>query len=318
MFKEDSKTDHILKCLDLNTRISGFKLETKEKLSGRCESAPLNLCKEESSIRDKFTYATVEEHAKLLKFWWNGLKTQQDLAHISKVADFLSDQNLAPNKHEGMRMFRDITSSNYLDYSDFEKIFIKSIFKAALMNLAAGLNNGELDSNDASLRLKISNYQRSLMLKGTSPDGDNKQFKQSLQAICKYQKNQPNFSRNKITVDLKKTVEHVEENHKERMKGYLYKLKAKAKEFINERGDIITSVKNTWDIRDIVSSKYSKKVSTVLEGEKTFDAGKYFKKLTKTQKLQVDRPPIPRKIKAFRENYTLEKYQKLIESPHQK
>jgi hypothetical protein len=321
MFKEDSKTDHILKYLDLNARALLGNHENREKNTARCESAPLQPLnpfrsgREDEELRQRFKFCTVEEHVKLLRTWWQGLKSPQDLSHISKVADFLSEQNLAPNKHEGMRMLRDITTASYLNYFEFEKIFIKSIFKAALMNLAAGLNNGELEVTDASLRLKISNYQRALMLKGTSPDGDSAQFKSNLQAVYKYQKAQPLISRNRITQDLKKTVENVEESHKERLKSYLYKLKGKAKEFVNEQGEIIPGLRNTWDIRDAVANKYSKNISTVLQGEETFDPSKYFKEITKVRRFKQEKPPMSRKIKAFRDNFTLEKYQRLIESP---
>lgn len=315
MFKEDSKIDIILKHLDINAKNLSLKNNKKEKFSSRCESAPLQSIKEEFEFTQKFNYCIVEEYLKLLRHWWELMKPVHEVVHASKVAEFLTEKNIAPNKHEGMRILKEITDKSVVSYKEFEKVFLKSIFKAALMNLAFGLNNGELGVSDASLRLKLANYERNLMIKGLSSDGESKLGKHALQAVYKYQKGKPGISRNRVTANITQTVEFAENSHKERLKGYLYKLKNRAKEFINERGDVITNLKNTWEISNFVSNKYNKTVSTILEGEQTFDKDKYLKEITKIKKSKHDKAPIPRKIRAFRENYTLEKYQKLIESP---
>ena len=315
MFKEDSKIDVILKHLDFNAKKLNLKSNNKEKFSSRCESAPLQSIKEDFEFTQKFNYCTVEVYLKLLRNWWDSMKPVHEVVHSSKVGEFLTEKNISPNKHEGMRILKEITDKSLVSYREFEKVFLKSIFKAALMNLAFGLNNGELDVSDASLRLKLANYERNLMIKGLSPDGESKLGKHALQAIYKYQKGKPDSSRNRVTANITQTVELAENSHKERLKGYLYKLKNRAKEFINDRGDVITNLKNTWDISNVVSTKYNKTVSTVLEGEQTFDKDKYLKEITKVKITKHDKAPIPRKIRAFRENFTLAKYQKLIESP---
>lgn len=313
MFNEDSKIDIILKNLDICAKALFGK--NNELYSSRCESAPLQPLREDFEISKKFVYCTVDEYLKLLRHWWENLRPVNQLVHSSKVGEFLTEQNISPNKHEGMRILKEITDKSLVSYREFEKVFLKSILKSALLNLASVLNYGELGVSDASLRLKLSNYERNFMIKGTSPDGEYKQGKHILQAVSKYQAKQPGCSRNRVTENIQKTVEFTENSNKERLKGYLFKLKNRAREFVNDRGDIMTNLRNTWEISNVITDKYKKTVSTVLDGEQTFDQQKYFKEITKVKKSRHDKAPVPRKIKAFRENYTLERYQKLIESP---
>ena len=65
----------------------------------------------------------------------------------------------------------------------------------------------------------------------------------------------------------------------------------------------------------MIHAKYAKMIPTVLEEEQTFDEQKYINELSKDKKLKVGKGPILRKIKVFRENYILEKYQKIIANP---
>ncbi|OMJ77212.1 hypothetical protein SteCoe_23249 [Stentor coeruleus] len=316
MFKEDSRTDNLLKNLDIHTKNMKKECGFSKKTNYRCESAPLqNFRGENEEGVMKYVYPKVEEFINLVKMWWAEMGPIKECVHISKVADFLAERSIFSNKHEGMRIVQEICNQSTIRYEEYEKIFLKAIFKASLLNLAAGLNNGELETNDASLRLKLSSYQRFLMLKGTDPDHESKLGRTTLQAICKYQNSQPDMSRLRVSKDIRNTIKAAENQHKERIKAYLYKLNTCAKEFVNEKGEITTTAKNTWDIRDFVDLKYSKRVSTMLEEEKTFDEAKYIEKLVKPKRVKLNQVPLPRKIKAFRENYMLEKYQKIVVSP---
>lgn len=317
MFKEDSRTDNLLKNLDIHTK--NMKKECSfgsKKKNYRCESAPLQNSRGENEEGVmKYIYSKVEEFISLIKMWWVEMGPIKECVHISKVADFLSERSIFSNKHEGMRIVQEISNQSTIRYEEYEKIFLKAIFKASLLNLAAGLNNGELETSDASLRLKLSSYQRFLMLKGTDPDHESRLGRTTLQAICKYQNSQPDMSRLRVSKDIKSTIKAAELQHRERIKAYLYKLNTCAKEFVNEKGEITTTAKNTWDIRDFVDAKYSKRIPTILEEEKKFDEAKYIENLVKPKRVKVNQLPLPRKIKAFRENYMLEKYQKIVVSP---
>lgn len=312
MFREDSKTDRILKYLDLNTKTFAKRTE-KAKSPNRSETAPPEqLYKNNYETAPKLIYCKIEGYIRMLKVWWSQLHPISDMVHISRIGDFLAEKSLVSNKHEGIRIIKEVSYSNSISYHEFEKVFLKAIFKASLMNLAAGLNNGELGEADASLRLKLSSYQRFLMINGNNPDFEFKLGRNTLQAINKYQSAQPDISRNRVVKEIKEAVANHEEKHKDRIKAYLYRIKKHAKEFVNERGEVITSFKNTWDIRDIVNSKYSKNISTVLDEEQTFDEDKYLNDLLRNKKNKLESVPIARKIKTFRENYMYEKYQRTV------
>jgi rubrerythrin len=309
MFKEDSKTERILNYLQTHT---AHMLKTEaEKFSNRCESAPVVYSRDINSTNSfSAIYCSTEDYIKLIKTWWKDLKPLEEVVHVSKIGDFLAEKNVVSNKHEGIRVASSVSASNLISYIEFEKIFLKAIFKASLINLASSLNSTEVGSCDASLRLKLSNYQRNLMIKGNDPDYDFKLGRTTLQAISKYQKTQPDTYSTKITKKINSTVANAEINHKDKIKAYLYKVKEHAKDFINDKGEVVTNLKNIWDIRDIINTKMSKKISTVLD--QTFKEQEYINQITKLKKIKLNKLPLIRKIKVFRENYTLEKYQKML------
>ena len=309
MFREDSKTDRILEFLNNSAKTHRMEI----KIDSRCESAPASaIYKNSSDVVPKLKYSSVDEYIKLLKYWWEFLQPVGDTVHITRIGDFLAENNIVSNKHEGIRIMKEASSSSQVSYSQFEKVFLKAIFKASLMNLAVGLNNGDLGDADASLRLKLSSYQRYLMINGSNPDYEFKLGRSTLSAINKYIAGKPEISRNKVVKEIKKTVANADEKHKDRIKAYLYRIKERAKEFVNDRGEVLSNYKNTWDIRDIILEKFRKNISTVLEEEQTFDEAKYLNELLKEKKIKAGSNPIDRKTKAFRENYIYEKYQKNV------
>ena len=309
MFREDSKTERILEFLNTSAKAQSIEI----KAASRCESAPsAALYKSSSDVVPTLKYCTVDEYIKLLRSCWKFLQPVEDVVHITRIGEFLAEKNVASNKHEGIRIMKEVSSSSYVSYLEFEKVFLKAIFKASLMNLAVGLNHGDLGASDASLRLKLSTYQRYLMINGSNPDFEFKLGRNALQAINKYIEGRPEISRNKIVKEIKATVAHADEQHKDRIKAYLYRIKRRAKEFVNEHGEVMQNYTNHWDIRDIVLQKYCKNIPTVLEEEQTFDEAKYLNELLKERKIKVGNYPIDRKIKAFRENYIYERYQKTV------
>ena len=308
MFKEDSKTDRILQFLETHSK----NLIKTEKNNRRCESAPIKNIEDINPISEE-NFCNVEQYLKLLKLWWNEAKPVNDRISLSKAGDLLAEKNIVSNKHEGTRIAKEISNSNIITYNDFEKVFLKAILKASLINLASTLQNN-LGSSDQSLRLKLSNYQRAIMIRGNDPDEDFRLGKNTMQAISKYQKNKTGPD-NKGFKQIQSFLNTAEEENEERIKAYLYRVKKHAKEFVNDKGEVVTNIKNTWDIRDLIHAKYAKMIPTVLEEEQTFDEQKYINELSKDKKLKVGKGPILRKIKVFRENYILEKYQKIIANP---
>ena len=95
---------------------------------------------------------------------------KQVVLHLNKISDFLVDKKFVINRHEGINLIKSVKTptQNMVNFTHFERIFAKSIFKGALTNIAWGMSKGEFSDEllPVPLRLKIAQYQRRLILAG--------------------------------------------------------------------------------------------------------------------------------------------------------
>lgn len=232
------------------------------------------------------------------------MQPQNALVHINRICEFLADKNLVPNKLEGRILINRYTSGNQVNYMTFEKIFLKPIFKGGLLNLANNFNN--FDST-LPLRLKLGMEQRKVMLAGTKPSLNlsSKHGRLVLNSLDKFkQKNRET----KKTVDV--VLEEAEEVNEERLLGYLYSLKDEAKSFLNEKGELQTNSKNTWDLREEINPVEDK---SVLSDSQRYRHSTYLsilnnKSIGDNSKHIILTP----KVKLFRDNYVWKRFEGLV------
>jgi hypothetical protein len=191
LFKADRKCDFILEVLNSHCdemmceealRQQALYRSRNSKLYQRISVRQLNL----QSVPIELKYNSMFDITRMIKAWWLKLDPEyKGLIKVGKVSEFLVDHKFASKKHEGRRLvcgFAALVDGKYVTRDHFHRIFIKSVFKGALVNIAHGLSHGEFLEENLSLKVKISEYQRKLVVSGLKV-WDNKLIKEGAQAV---------------------------------------------------------------------------------------------------------------------------------------
>ena len=111
-----------------------------------------------------------------------------EFVFMSTISEFIAEQGLASDKEAALKQIIKALKLNdrvgKMNHAQFQKIFIRSIFKESLLDILRDIENGiiallsgartklkNLDSDykNKHLSLEISTYQRKLMLTGVDP-----------------------------------------------------------------------------------------------------------------------------------------------------
>lgn len=309
LFRGDKKTDIILYSLDVFCKAMLKEEEEKRAAQHVGSKRTSTFYSQNTMTADKQIekpYPTIEEFIRLVRKWWIDISHDSASINISRVADFLAEKGMAGNVHEGRAIAKNVESSSYFSYNSFERIFLKSILKAALFNVAVFLTKGDFE--EFSMKLKLAIVQRKLMMATTKirHDSNAKQGKVTLQALDTYKK--------RVGIDTAKTntakisKEAAEDLNEERIMQMLYKLKNNAKSFIDECGDIKQSIKNPWDIKSNLNESAEDYSPTP-----KFKEEKYLNTLFEPFSLSLGPRPYERRVKLFRENFLYRKFHNMVQ-----
>lgn len=307
LFKGDKKNDIILNILDKNCK-DMLKQEQEKKFAQKVAVKRTTRLSTQISITNekipKKKYPTIEEFIRLIKKWWAEIVCDSDHTNITKIAEFLAEKGMVSNKHEGRIIIKAIDTSSSFYYNSFEKIFLKSILKASLINVAIFLNDS--DYKDFSIKLKLGVSQRRLMIAGTSPryTSTAKQGRVVLQAMDTYKRRagyEAEATNNKLT------LESAEELNDEKINKALFKLKESANQFLDDHGNVKENIKNVWEIKSSLPDT-SQEFSTP-----KFSQQKYTSVLTDTENLTTNSKTYNRRVKLFRENFLYKEFNKMID-----
>ncbi|CAG9319645.1 unnamed protein product [Blepharisma stoltei] len=297
MFKGDKKTDFLLNALNLYCK-EVVRDEENKAFSQSSSSFDSSMMKEGPKT------FRIDQFAVLLKLWWKELEPDHDLVHINKVCEFLVDKNLVSNKLEGRILINKYVNSKHLSYEKFEKLFLKPMFKGGLINLVSSFN---LTENNLPLRLKLGQEQRKVLISGTKPSLNSsvKHGRMVLDSLDKYKQKNGNIDK-----DFSISLEEAEELNEDRLQSYLYSIRDDARFFLNERGELISNSKNTWDIREQVKPEND---NSILNSSQKYKKSTYMSILeNKTVEEAKKTASLSPKVKLFRENYLWKRYNNLI------
>lgn len=308
LFKGDKKNDIILAKLDEYCKEMLREEEEKKYAQIAAQRRHTSFMAQNTMVSEKNPekrYPTIEEFIKLVLKWWKDLSNDSASVNISRIAEFLAEKGMAANKHEGRIIAKNSDSSSAFPYFSFEKIFLKAILKASLFNVAVFLNMG--DSEDFSMKLKLVIVQRRLMMAGTKTrrDANSKQGRVTLHALDSYKK-KVGDKFTKETSNLM-TIEAAEEINEDKMLQMLFKLKESAVSFLEDNGDVKKNVKNIWDIKLNVGDDDDCSPTPKFKEER------YLSALKNPEIFLNGTGPYSRKIKMFRENFLLKKFNKMID-----
>ena len=102
------------------------------------------------------------------------------------------------------------------------------------------------------------------------------------------------------------TIEAAEEINEDKMLQMLFKLKESAVSFLEDNGDVKKNVKNIWDIKLNVGDDDDCSPTPKFKEER------YLSALKNPEIFLNGTGPYSRKIKMFRENFLLKKFNKMI------
>ncbi|CAG9331687.1 unnamed protein product [Blepharisma stoltei] len=216
LFKSDGRTNSIL------TRMNELSLEERENKSRRTSKTERNSDYEDDSsiISSKGnkkeswfklfkigfgrqltgsdfgkkkldSIVTINEHEDLIKKWWKEIDpNEKNQVTINEVALKLAELKFAPNRNESKRIIYGIIGiKSHVSNTQFHQIFAKSMLIGSLLNLSNRLF--EENSNPSTANsLKISSYQRSLIMSGIRcPNSDIsiEEGSNTIKAVEKYQ-----------------------------------------------------------------------------------------------------------------------------------
>lgn len=214
LFKTDRKCDFILEVL--NSHCDDMLMEEMERqhalqlaryrnsnISNRMSVLP----QIPNAVSMELRYNSMYDITRMIKGWWSSIDSEfKGLIKVGEVAEFLVEKKFVSKKHEGKRLissFAALIEGKFVTSAHFQRIFVKSIFKGALLNIAYGLSRGDLCDDSLSLKVKITEFQRKLIVSGLKVrDGKpNKDGAQAVNAVSKYK--QELIKRNDPLLDTK-------------------------------------------------------------------------------------------------------------------
>lgn len=188
LFKNDSKTDRILKQLNENcvsaregkarknvesiakieTSSSIFKKNTERNSAHNATGIKFVRNYEENLI-------TINEHLEIITGWWKELDTRGiNQVPIDDVIEYFLTIGLAKDQNESKTLISSqIGAKANLIFDEFQQIFAKSMLKGALFNLSQRLSDEKFADKEMSSGFKLLSYQRALLLSGVKcPNSD--------------------------------------------------------------------------------------------------------------------------------------------------
>jgi hypothetical protein len=114
----------------------------------------------------------VADQVAITKDWWASINTNQDPSlPINKVRRFFVTKGLTSDQDTALKEIEKIHGKiSTLEYSDFFKIFIKGIFRVALLDMITNIEKLSEKHSDLPFALKLSQYRRSMLLTGLEFD----------------------------------------------------------------------------------------------------------------------------------------------------
>ena len=117
--------------------------------------------------------SSLTDQMKVLKKWWSEMDENKGRIElpIKTVADFMTKKGITPDRERAKNVIYKAQlgreKRQIVTIDEFNRMFCKGIFKDALVNVVESIDANNADNNDdLPLSIKISQYQRGLMMDG--------------------------------------------------------------------------------------------------------------------------------------------------------
>lgn len=139
--------------------------------------------------------SSLTDQMKIVREWWNEMDDSQGRNELPLkiVAAFMTKKGLTPDQEKAKSVITKAQIGNrkkhqVVSIEDFNRIFCKGIFKDALVNVVESIDRDKhINDENLPLSLKISQYQRGLMIDGLMKESsryeDGKAILEALDAL---------------------------------------------------------------------------------------------------------------------------------------
>ena len=162
-----------------------------------------------SAVHLQWVFPTFTRSMRIITGWWNDINpNKSEYIHIRKLADYLVVLGIVGNRHEGQRLVHAIgklCDEVYVSQPNYYRLFYPALLKAAVVNLAVGMSSGGKKS-DASVRLKMADLERKVMLSGLKAKKNTAQDKTAFAAYSDFVKVGRTFQQRSKPLDTGKVT----------------------------------------------------------------------------------------------------------------
>ena len=121
--------------------------------------------------------SSLADQMKLVRKWWSEMDENKGRLELPMkiVSDFMTKKGITPDREKAKAIIYKAQigreKRQLVTLDEFNRIFCKGIFKDALINVVESIDsNGKSNSEALPLSIKISQYQRELMMDGLMKD----------------------------------------------------------------------------------------------------------------------------------------------------
>jgi len=111
---------------------------------------------------------SILDQMEITKQWWKAMNTKEDpVLPVDTVKKWIVKNQLASDMEQaGKVILKLLGKVEMIEYEEFYKLFIKGIFRTALLDMLENIDELTKDQADLPLTLKLGAFRRNLLLAG--------------------------------------------------------------------------------------------------------------------------------------------------------
>lgn len=111
---------------------------------------------------------SILDQMEITKQWWKAMNTKEDpMLPVDTVKKWIVKNQLASDMEQaGKVLLKLLGKVEMMEYEEFYKLFIKGIFRTALLDMLENIDELTKDQADLPLTLKLGAFRRNLLLAG--------------------------------------------------------------------------------------------------------------------------------------------------------
>jgi hypothetical protein len=111
---------------------------------------------------------SILDQMEITKQWWKAMNTKEDpVLPVDTVQKWIVKNQLASDMEQASKVLVKLLGKvEMIEYEEFYKLFIKGIFRTALLDMLENIDELTKDQAELPLTLKLGAFRRNLLLAG--------------------------------------------------------------------------------------------------------------------------------------------------------